>query len=239
VAKERNSGSSRSRKRSQGKGSGSGNGRRSSSRQRQRPDYPDYEIVDPSDVDEEPDVILNVPVVKVDKIGVDVDHLRAAVSVRADLQDLVNLNVGVAAHLGNVELSIKGVEAQALVKARLDNVSKILGRVLTSLDRNPQLLESVGRSVKRTAGGARGTLEGAGGALGHVGQGGKQAVQDVGQGAGQAAGQIGEGAGQAAGQVGQGAGQLAGDLGGGQGEGGQQQQQEQQGGEQKQGGQGG
>jgi hypothetical protein len=239
MAKDQRGKSTRSGNRSK-KRQSSQNGRRSSSRKQDREEYPDYEIVDPAEIDEEPDVILNVPVVKVDKIGVDVDHLRAAVSVRADLQDMVNLNIGVAAHLGNVELSIKGVEAQALVKARLDNVSKILGRVLTSLDRNPELLESVGRSVKRTAGGARGTLEGTGGALGHVGQGGKQAVQDVGQGAGQAAGQIGEGAGQAAGQVGQGAGQLAGDLGGGQGEGGQQQQQQQQqGGEQKQGGQGG
>jgi hypothetical protein len=238
VAKER-SGSSQSRKK-RSKGSSDRNGRQSSSEKQQRQDYPDYELIDPADVDEEPDVILNIPVVKVDEIGVDVDNLRATVSVRADLQDLVNLNVGVAAHLGNVELSIEGVEAQALVKARLDNVSKILGRVLTTLDRNPDLVESIGRAVKRSARGARGTLEGAGGALGHVGQGGKEAVREVGQGAGQAAGQIGEGAGQAAGQVGQGAGQLAGDLGGGQGQGGQQQgEQQQRSGQRQQGGQSG
>jgi hypothetical protein len=226
VAKER-SGSSQSRKkRSRGRGSsdrGSSqrNGRQSSSRTHSPEDYLDYEVIDPADIDDELDVILNVPVVKVDKIGVDIDHLRAAVSVRADLQDLVSLNVGAAAHLGNVELNIEGVEAQAVVKARLDNVSLILGRVLTTLDRNPELLESVGRSVKRTARGARGTLEGTGGALGHVGQGGKEAVRDVGEGAGQAAGQVGEGAGKAAGQIGEGAGQLAGGLGG-QEQGGQQ-----------------
>lgn len=223
MAKERSSGSNRSRKHSKGQGSADGDGRHSASRTQRAENYPDYEIVDPSEIDDSPDVVLDIPVVKVDEISVDVDELRATVSVRADLQHLVNLNVGVAARLGNLELKLEGVEAQGLLRARLDNVSKILGRVLTTLDRNPALLESIGRSVEKVGGGARGTLEGAGGALGAVGQGGREAVRNVGEGAGEAAGQVGQGAGQAAGQVGQGAGQLAGGLGG-QGQGGQQQE---------------
>jgi hypothetical protein len=215
---KRNAGGSGSGRRSSKKGNSRRNGRGSSSRKGRREDYPDYEIVDPDELDNGPDVMLDVPVVKVDEIDIEVEDLRAAVSVRAQLQDLVKLNVGVAARLGKVELNIQGVEAQALLKARLDNVSVILGRVLTTLDRNPKLLESVGHAVEQVGGGARGTLEGAGEAVEDVGEGGKGAVQDVGQGAGQAVGEIGQGAGQAVGDVGRGANQAVGQLGQGAGQ---------------------
>src|SRR5690606_29739453 len=118
-------------------------------RQRNSNSYPDYEILDPEEIDQGPDVMLVVPVVKVDEIDLEVDDLKAGVSVRAELRDLVKLNVGVAARLGKAHLNIQGVEAQALLKARLENVSLIMGRVLTTLDRNPELLESVGRSIER------------------------------------------------------------------------------------------
>jgi len=147
--------------------------------------------------------MLDVPVVKVDEIDVEVEDLRAAVSVRAELRALVQLNVGVAARLGTVELNIQGVEAQALLKARLDNVSQILGRVLTTLDRNPQLLESVGKAVEDVGEGGGRTLAGAGEAAEDVGEGTEQALGDVGQGAGQAAAGVGQGAGQAVQGVGQ------------------------------------
>lgn len=212
MAKDRSSGG-RSASRSR-KARSSRNGRRSTAREQRRVDYPDYESVDPDEIDDTPDVLLDIPVVKVDEIGVDVDNLRATVSVRADLQHLVNLNVGVAARLGNVELKIRGVEAQGLLKARLDNVSRILARVLTTLDRNPALLESIGRSIEHVGTGAQGTLEGAGGALGSVGRGGREAVRDVGSGAGEAVGEIGEGAGKLTGDVGKGAGDLARGAGG-------------------------
>jgi hypothetical protein len=183
------------------RGGESGDGHRPSGRREPRREYPDYEVVDPSEIDDRPDVMLDIPVVKVDEIDLDVEHLRATVSLRADLQHLVNLNVGVAARLGNLELKIEGVEAQGLFMARLDNVSKLLGRVLTTLDRNPVLLESVGRSIENVGGGARGTLEGAGGALGALGRGGREAVGDVGKGGGQAVDQVGQGAGEAAGRA--------------------------------------
>lgn len=182
-------------------------------------EYPDYEIMDPEGIGDSPDVILDVPVVKVDEIDIEVDDLRAAVSVRAELRDLVKLNVGVAARLGEVELNIQGVEAQALLKARLNNVSLILGRVLTTLDRNPTLLESVGKSVESVGAGGQRVLQGTGEAVGDVGEGGGEAVQEIGQGAGRATGQIGEGAGRTVQSVGQGAGQAAKGIGEGAGRG--------------------
>ncbi|HUC08449.1 MAG TPA: hypothetical protein VMR96_10220 [Solirubrobacterales bacterium] len=151
--------------------------------------------------------MLDIPVVKVDEIDIEVDDLRAQVAVMAEVRDLVEISVGADVSLGKVELKIEGVEAQALLKARLDNVSLILERVLTSLDRNPELLEGVGHAAEEVGEGAGHLVGESGEAVEDVGEGAEGAVQDVGQGAGQAVGQVGEGAGQAVGQVGEGANQ--------------------------------
>lgn len=167
--------------------------------------FADYSIVDPRDLPPGPDVLLDIPVVKVDEIDIEVDDLRAQVAVTAEVRDLVQISVGVDASLGRVELKIEGVEAQALLKARLDNVSLILERVLTTLDRNPRLLESVGRTVEQVGEGGERLLSGAGEAVEQVGEGAEGAVRDVGRGAGRAVGQVGEGAQQATGGLAQGA----------------------------------
>ena len=169
--------------------------------------------MDPKNIPDGPDVLIDVPVVKIDLIDFELDDLRAQIAVRAEVKDMVQLSVGADVSLGKVELKIEGVEAQALLKARLHNVSAILELVALTLDRNPELLQSVGKAVEEVGGGANKTLEGAGKAVEDVGEGAEGAVQDVGQGAGQGVGQIGQGAGQAVGQVGQGAGQAVGDIG--------------------------
>jgi hypothetical protein len=197
-------------------------------------EYKDYTLLHPGSISDsdEPDVLLDVPVVNVDEINFELDNLHARVSLHAEVLDLVRLSVGVHAELGKVELSIKGVEAQALLRVRLDHVTAIIDRVLTTLDRNPQLVESLGRTVEQlgsSAGhalqdvgqGAQGAVQdvgkGAGGAVKDVGKGAGGAVQDVGKGAGSAVGEVGEGVGQGAGQalggIGQGAGQAVGGLG--------------------------
>ncbi|HEX6710239.1 MAG TPA: hypothetical protein VF068_07885, partial [Rubrobacter sp.] len=94
-----------------------------------------------------PDVLLDVPVIKVDEINFELNDLRAKVNLFAKVLDLVELSVGVDAYLGRVKLVIKGVEAQALLKVRLDNVTAILDRVLTTIDRNPQIVEKLVESV--------------------------------------------------------------------------------------------
>lgn len=163
---------------------------------------------------EEPDVLLDVPVLKVDSIHLEVDNLRARVSLQAKVLDLVNLNVGVDVQLGKVRLDIKGVEAQALVKVRLDHVAAIIDRVLTTLDRNPELVKSLGQAVEDVGAGAGQTLGGAGEAAAEVGEGAGQAVGEIGEGASEAVADVGDGAGQAVGDVGDGAGQAAGQLAG-------------------------
>jgi hypothetical protein len=77
-----------------------------------------------------PDVLLDVPNLEVDRITLEVDDLRAHVSVLAELANLVRLSVGADVQLGRVKLEIEGVEAQALLKVRLEHVRATLEDVL-------------------------------------------------------------------------------------------------------------
>jgi hypothetical protein len=145
----------------------------------------------------EPDVLLDVPVLKVEEINLTVEGLRAHVAVLAELADLVKLSVGADVNLDKVELEIKGVEAQALLKVRLEQVRAILDKALTTIGENPEILQSLVRTVDRTlgeVGGAAREAVGEGGAVsrltGGVGEAAGQAVEQVGQTANEAVGQV-------------------------------------------------
>jgi hypothetical protein len=88
-------------------------------------------------------LVLDVPVLNVDEINLEVEDLRAHVSLRAELADLVKINVGVDLYLDKVKLDIKGLEAQALLKIKLDRVLGTLDRALGAIDTNPQILNRV------------------------------------------------------------------------------------------------
>ncbi|MFY1597540.1 hypothetical protein [Micromonospora sp. WMMD737] len=91
----------------------------------------------------EPDVLLDIPEVSVDSIRLAVDGLDADVSLRARLADLLQLDAGVRVHLEGVELDITGVHAEALLKVRLEKLVQILDRALTTIDRNPQVIQTL------------------------------------------------------------------------------------------------
>jgi hypothetical protein len=91
----------------------------------------------------EPDVLLDVPELRVEEIILDVEDLRAHVSVQADVLNLLRLSVGADVQLGGVHLEIKGVEAQVLLKVRLDRVAEIINRVLATIDRNPEIVDQI------------------------------------------------------------------------------------------------
>jgi hypothetical protein len=168
-------------------------------------DLPDYSVVDPQEIDEAVDVYVDVPVAKVDEIKFELDDFRAHLAVLAEAGQFVQINAGAAVRLGKVELDIKGVETQAMLEARLDNVTAILARVLTTLDRNPELLKSVGEALGDVGGGAHDLLTDAGDVVRSAGKGAESAVQDVGQGAGQGVEGLGQGAQQGVEGLGQGA----------------------------------
>jgi hypothetical protein len=176
-------------------------------------DLPDYSVTDPEDIDEAVDVYVDAPVVKVDEIKFEMDDLRAHLAVLAEAGHFVQISAGAAVRLGKVELEIQGVETQALLEARLDNVTKILERVVTSLERNPDLLKSVGDALGDVGAGAHNLLTDTGDAVKSAGKGAGSAVEDVGQGAGQGVAGIGQGAQQGVQGLGQGAQQGVGGLG--------------------------
>jgi len=165
-----------------------------------------------------PDVLLDVPELKIDSIHFELDELDAHVALKANVLNLVKLNVGVDVHLKRVKLDIKGVEAEVILKARLDHVTAIVDRLMTSLDRNPELVKGLSRAVSEVGKGASDAVDKTGDAAKDVGRGAQSALEDVGHGAGQAVGDVGQGAGEAVGDVGQGAGQAVGDVGQGAGQ---------------------
>jgi hypothetical protein len=165
-----------------------------------------------------PDVLLDVPELKIDLIHFELDELDAHIALKAKVLNLIKLNVGVNVHLGRTKLDIKGVEAEVVLKARLDHVTAIVDRVMTSLDRNPELVKGLSRAVSDIGEGAGEAVGKTGDAAKDVGKGAQSALTDVGKGAGEATGDIGEGAGQAVGDVGQGAGEAVGDVGQGAGQ---------------------
>ena len=160
-------------------------------------EYQEYAATDGGEhpaTDQEPDVLLDVPVLKVGAINLEVRGLRAHVAVLAELANLVNLSVGADVRLDLVNLEITGVRAQALLKVRLENVRAILEKALDTIAENPQILEGLAQTVDRTAeqvGGAAREAVGEGGAM-------SQAAGRITEGAQGAVGQVAGQAGQAA-----------------------------------------
>ena len=99
----------------------------------------------------DPDVLLDVPTLNVEEIDLEVEDLQVRVALQAVLADLVQINVGLKAELGEVKLTVKDVEAQVQLKARLDNVRAIFSEVLESLQHSPQFFRQALETGTQTA----------------------------------------------------------------------------------------
>ncbi len=98
---------------------------------------------------EEPDVLLDVPMLNVEELDLEVENLTAHISVRAELADFVRINIGVDAHLDKVKLEIKGVEAQVQLKVRLERILGTIEGALAAIEQNPGLLDPQSRGQDR------------------------------------------------------------------------------------------
>lgn len=114
------------------------------------------------------DVVLDVPDLRVDNISLDVQRLDVQLALDARVANLVRLNAGADAGIDRVRLEIVGVQAEAYLVVRLDQVSDIVSRALDTIDANPEivtrLLESVDSAVG-TVGEVTGTAIQPGGVL--------------------------------------------------------------------------
>jgi hypothetical protein len=93
------------------------------------------------------DVILEIPELSVDSIGLTVRDVRAHVALDANAMNLVQVTAGVDVGIKQVQLGIVGVFAEAYLYVDLDNVARIVSRVVQTLDRNPEILTQVFRTV--------------------------------------------------------------------------------------------
>lgn len=123
------------------------------------------------------DVVLEVPELSVDSIGLTVADLSAVLALDANAANLVSIGAGADVRIERVELEIVGVLAQAFVYVDLDNVARVVDRVVATLDNNPRLLSQLLTTVDQavgTVGGVANTALQPGGvvenAVGTVGQ---------------------------------------------------------------------
>lgn len=119
------------------------------SRQSSQPS-PTVEYLSQTPAGEQPDVLLDVPNLSVEELTLEVDNVDARLSLNARVANLVQLNAGADVSIGNVKLTIKGVKAQAALVVRLDNVRAIVERTLTTIENNPEIIETLGSSLNNT-----------------------------------------------------------------------------------------
>jgi len=99
---------------------------------------------------DQPDVLLDVPNLSIDELTIEVANLEAHIALDARLANLLKLTAGADVNIDNVKIQLKGVQAQATLVVRLDNVRAIIERTLQTLDNNPQLVSQLLSTVDNT-----------------------------------------------------------------------------------------
>lgn len=102
----------------------------------------------------DPDVMLSVPNIGIDHIGITVDNLRADVQLHAKVLDLLELDVGAQVSIEKVEVNIENVRVQAMLKVNLGEVYRIVDRVMTTIDNNPEILTNLTKGLGKGLEGA-------------------------------------------------------------------------------------
>jgi YD repeat-containing protein len=98
------------------------------------------------------DVVVDVPNLCVQRITLEVDNLRAHLSLDAAVANLVTVQAGADVNVGNLSLTIRGVRAQALLLVDLDNVVGVVDRTLTFVDNHPEIVTQLTGTVQHAVG---------------------------------------------------------------------------------------
>lgn len=109
-------------------------------------EYPEY------------DVVLDVPNLCVEKIYLKVDSLTARLSLNAQVANLLRVNAGADILIGNVDLTIQGVRAQALLLVDLDDVVHAVDQTLTFIDNHPEVVNQLTSTVANVGGAVGGLV---------------------------------------------------------------------------------
>ena len=111
------------------------------------------------------DVVLDVPNLCVQNIHLKVDTVTAKVNLDAKVSNLVHLAVGADVFIGDVDLTIRGVRAQALLLVDLDDVVHVVDQTLTFVDNHPEVVQQLTSTLANTGGAVGGVV---GGVLGDI-----------------------------------------------------------------------
>jgi hypothetical protein len=103
-------------------------------------EYPEY------------DVVLDIPNLCVQRIFLKVDTVTAKLNLNARIANLVRIDAGADVFIGNVDLTIQGVRAQALLLVDLDDVVYIVDQTLTFLDNHPEIVQQLGSTLQNVGG---------------------------------------------------------------------------------------
>jgi hypothetical protein len=109
-------------------------------------EYPEY------------DVVLDIPNLCVNRIFLKVDSLTAKLNLNARVANLVRIDAGADVLIGNVDLTIQGVRAQALLLVDLDDVVYIVDQTLTFVDNHPEIVQQLGSTLQNTVGAVGGLV---------------------------------------------------------------------------------
>lgn len=101
-------------------------------------EYPEY------------DVVLDVPNLCVERINLKVDSLTARLALNAQVANLLRVRAGADVLIGNVDLTIQGVRAQALLLVDLDDVVQAVDQTLTFVDNHPEVVEQLTGTIVNT-----------------------------------------------------------------------------------------
>lgn len=102
------------------------------------------------------DVVLEVPRLWVDSLGLEVDSLTARLSLDANVINLVSVTAGVDLAIDSVYVSLEGVSAEAYLYVDLDNVARLVDRAIATLEENPEIVTTLLSSVDTLVSGVGG-----------------------------------------------------------------------------------
>ena len=117
---------------------------------------------------DQPDVILDIPNLKVGELTIEVAQLQANISLDARLANILKPTAGADVSIDQVKIGLKDVQATATLVVRLDNVRAIIERTLQTLDNNPQIVSGLLNSVDNTVGTVGGVANNAVGTVGGI-----------------------------------------------------------------------
>jgi hypothetical protein len=104
------------------------------------------------------DVVLDIPNLCVSRVFLKVDSLTAKLNLHAQVANLVRVEAGADVLIGNVDLTIQGVRAQALLLVDLDDVVYIVDQTLTFVDNHPEIVQQLGSTLQNTVGAVGGLV---------------------------------------------------------------------------------